>query len=287
MNLLVHQGALGDWVLTFPILRGLAKLGPTRAVTAGSKAQLAARLIPGLEAIDIERPEFSALHVEGSVSPTLAEADGIVVSFVSDGQDAWAGNARRLATRARLAFLSTRPPHAWTGHVCEWHAAQLRAQGVSLPDVVVPPRAKVGPIVIHPGSGSDAKCWPLDRFEALIDRLLAAGHRVRPLLGEVELDCWPAATRDRWLSRLDARAITSLDGLCDELKFASLLIGNDSGPTHLAAQMGLPTIALFGPTSPRIWAPRGPAVAVLAPPEPRPMDWLPVDRVLEFIPPAR
>ena len=41
-------------------------------------------------------------------------------------------------------------------------------------------------------------------------------------------------------------------------------LGNDSGPTHLAAALGLPTIALFGPTNPHIWSPRGPNVFIIS-----------------------
>jgi heptosyltransferase-3 len=40
-------------------------------------------------------------------------------------------------------------------------------------------------------------------------------------------------------------------------------LGNDSGPTHLAAALGLPTLALFGPTNPQIWSPRGPQVHII------------------------
>ena len=39
-----------------------------------------------------------------------------------------------------------------------------------------------------------------------------------------------------------------------------LYIGNDSGITHLAAAVGTPVLALFGPTDPEVWAPRGPHV---------------------------
>jgi ADP-heptose:LPS heptosyltransferase len=44
---------------------------------------------------------------------------------------------------------------------------------------------------------------------------------------------------------------------------ARLYIGNDSGPTHIAAAVGTPVVALFGPTDPHLWAPRGPHVRVL------------------------
>ncbi len=44
---------------------------------------------------------------------------------------------------------------------------------------------------------------------------------------------------------------------------ASHYIGNDSGITHLAAALGTPTLALFGPTDPAQWAPRGPHVRIL------------------------
>jgi ADP-heptose:LPS heptosyltransferase len=50
------------------------------------------------------------------------------------------------------------------------------------------------------------------------------------------------------------------------LATARVYIGNDSGITHLTAAVGTPVVALFGPTDPRVWAPRGPAVQVIARP---------------------
>ncbi len=48
------------------------------------------------------------------------------------------------------------------------------------------------------------------------------------------------------------------------LRHAGLFVGNDSGLSHLAAVVGAPTLVLFGPTDPRLWAPIGPRVTVLA-----------------------
>jgi ADP-heptose:LPS heptosyltransferase len=47
------------------------------------------------------------------------------------------------------------------------------------------------------------------------------------------------------------------------LEGALLYLGHDSGITHLAAAVGAPTVAVFGPTDPRVWRPRGPRVRVL------------------------
>ena len=62
-----------------------------------------------------------------------------------------------------------------------------------------------------------------------------------------------------------------------ELTQARLFIGNDSGPSHLAGIMGLPTVALFGPTDPAIWKPLGPKVQVI---RGEPIDQISVEQVL-------
>ncbi|HSW50494.1 MAG TPA: glycosyltransferase family 9 protein, partial [Bryobacteraceae bacterium] len=59
-------------------------------------------------------------------------------------------------------------------------------------------------------------------------------------------------------------AIDDLHELACRLAQARLYIGNDSGITHLAAASGVPVLALFGPTDPAVWAPRGPNVRVIA-----------------------
>ncbi len=50
------------------------------------------------------------------------------------------------------------------------------------------------------------------------------------------------------------------------LKEGDLLVGNDSGPVHLGGVMGIPTIAIFGPTNPRVWAPPWKNVKVISRP---------------------
>jgi ADP-heptose:LPS heptosyltransferase len=104
--------------------------------------------------------------------------------------------------------------------------------------------------VIHPFSGSARKNWPLEKFRQLAHGLernmhvhWCAGPDDPPLPGAVRID--DLYELARWLAR------------------ARLYIGNDSCITHLAAAAGTPVLALFGPTDPARWAPRGPNVRVL------------------------
>jgi ADP-heptose:LPS heptosyltransferase len=60
------------------------------------------------------------------------------------------------------------------------------------------------------------------------------------------------------------------------IRSARVYVGNDSGITHLAAAAGAPVVAIFGPTDPAVWAPRGDRVRVIA----GTLDEIPVERVL-------
>ena len=288
MTLLFHQAALGDFVLTLPLVRSLAAAGPVTVVAPWSRGRLAAALVEGVEAMDIEMFEFTRMHAVGgprALSPAVRElfdAATRIVSFVSDGGDAWAANVARLAPRAELICLPTRPPERWRGHVADWHTAELTRRGVVLEPVAVPASRNLGgPIVAHPGSGGIAKCWPAERYEAVLDALQKDGRLVKAVYGEAEAERWPAARLARWRDRYGAVGCATLEALLEQLHPAAAYLGNDAGPTHLAAQLGLPTVALFGPTDPRVWAPRGPAVTVLAPPTPTAMTWLSVPTVIE------
>lgn len=117
-------------------------------------------------------------------------------------------------------------------------------------------------IAIHPFSGSTHKNWPLDRFREVASRLAVPVHFCvgpeQTLGGAVEY--------------------ANLCDLAAWIRGARLYIGNDSGITHLAAATGVPTVALFGYSNPRIWAPRGPHVRIV---EARAMLDIDVDVVLD------
>jgi ADP-heptose:LPS heptosyltransferase len=97
--------------------------------------------------------------------------------------------------------------------------------------------------VIHPFSGSPKKNWPLASFQAVAAEL-ACSLPVH----------WCAGPEE---PLQDAVRFPSLSELIPWLATAAVYIGNDSGSSHVAAACGVPTIAIFGPTDPRVWAPRG------------------------------
>ncbi|MBI4764437.1 MAG: glycosyltransferase family 9 protein [Deltaproteobacteria bacterium] len=118
---------------------------------------------------------------------------------------------------------------------------------------------------IHPGSGSPHKNWPLERFLETAE-ILRNGRQVQPifLLGPVEQErsLILNGTRARGWPVIKEIGLPLLAGV---LSLCAGYLGNDSGVSHLAAAVGVPTVVLFGPTDPAFWGPRGSAVRVLSP----------------------
>lgn len=267
-------------MLIWPLLRALPACG---FVASSGKSRLAAKYL-NVTPIDIDAPDLGRLHAPDAPPPSRLRlsAPDQIISFVSDGRDAWAENVRRLAPQARCVFVEPRPCHGIDHHVSAFHGHQLPAQGIDLAPIQPDRRTSPdGPVVIHPGSGGVDKCWPVERFERLIEHFNAIGRPVTVLLGEAEAERWSGETLDRWQRLHPVAWPRDLVALGDAIAGASVYIGNDSGPTHLAAQLGVPTVGLFGPTDPRVWSPVGPVVRVLAPPTPCEMEWLDVETVAE------
>jgi ADP-heptose:LPS heptosyltransferase len=123
-------------------------------------------------------------------------------------------------------------------------------------------------IIFHPGSGSRKKVWPLDRFLDLLHYLQKRFRsRMAIVLGPAE-GSEVHKTFEEMEQEIGANAPIVVKGL-SLLQLASvmegcrLFIGNDSGISHMAAALEIPTIAIFGPTDPRVWSPRGEKVWVV------------------------
>jgi len=107
------------------------------------------------------------------------------------------------------------------------------------------------------GAWGVSKRWPLERFGALAVRLHAAGVRPVVVIGSGEEDLAAAVRKAAGLDIPIVGLPLDVAGLVGVLAHLSALVGNDSGPAHLAAMVGIPTVTLFGPTDPSRTAPLG------------------------------
>jgi len=274
--LIFHQAALGDFIMTWPLALGLGRvLAQSRLfyITGAQKGALAERALR-VESVDVE----NGWHQLFSAEPNLPEpAERLlrggqwIINFVAGENDTWLKNVREIAPEAKIVSLQLKPPEDSNLHVTEFMLQQLATQPIAkaaLEQMLKSVAARGlgitgvpdGPVLIHPGSGSDAKCWPLDRFIELARSLQSRGRTVQFVLGEVELERWPADNVRTLKATADVSMPTSLVSLLETISKSLSFVGNDSGPGHLSAILGIPTISIFGPRVDTRWRPLGPNV---------------------------
>ena len=120
-------------------------------------------------------------------------------------------------------------------------------------------RAVPAPIaVIHAVAATPSKTWPADRFLSVAAHLHSAG--LEPVFIGAASDDLSAFARWRIVQGAPLEEIKNL------LAGASLFVGNDSGPAHMAAAFGVPQVVIFGESNPAIWGPwRTPSEILTAP----------------------
>jgi heptosyltransferase-2 len=134
-------------------------------------------------------------------------------------------------------------------------------------------------IGIHPGAGKRPNRWPAERF-GLVASALAGDEEDRIYVmagpGEEALKETIRTVTDRRVTILPPLSLRTAAAVIGELDF---FLCNDTGVMHIAAALGTPTLALFGPTDPEFWAPVSPNVEWLRAPDPN-MASLTVDEVM-------
>lgn len=273
---LFQRAALGDSVLLWPLLRTLAARFRVVLVTDRSKGLLAAREL-GIGAVDAEQPRLSAMWRGGA---TLEPIPGVarVVSLLESAEEptVWSTNARAVFAGAVLERITAPLDRklaielaARAGADPAWASigGAVRTEGgVTLVGGGSPVGGGHARIVLHVGAGARAKWWPLARWERLMRALSdSRGCLVRAIAGEVEAERFSDVERSMF-SAMGGAFLFDLLELADTIKSASLVVAADTGAAHLAGGLGVPTLALFGPTDPDRWAPIGPAVEIVRAP---------------------
>jgi heptosyltransferase III len=265
-TLVYHAGALGDFITALPAIavwrRERAPGGRLVLLGRPAHAALAAGVVD--EAWDAGAARFASLFA-GEVTAAAGSAlSGVESALVFAPVQAGIVEGLR---RAGVRDIKRQDPFPRERmHVVDHHLSLFDESALSAEDRV-PRVAVVGggapAIVLHPGSGSPTKNWPIDRFTSLAAALADTGP-IAWVVGPVEEESGVAA-------KIAAAAIPgamvwrdlSLADLAHRLSGARLFVGNDSGVAHLAAAVGCPVVALFGASDPVVWAPRGRAVVVV------------------------
>ncbi len=287
--LVLHQGAIGDFILTLSVIQAVSEYMGGANVTAVASAP-SARLAAGRSVIRRSfHPDQVGAHclfqadgpLDNRLLNLLGEAD-LVLSFLG-GHDERTHERLKANTSRPVISVDPRPTDETLRqrrHITRQWRDAIRQVGLDIPDPS-PPVIRLDDkhhgighkrgtpsrcrIVIHPGSGGWSKCWPLEHFLMLADSLQNA--EVSWMLGPAEVE------RDQQLVEVIHRRVadtgepvvieTDLLRAAESLGTTNLYIGNDSGMSHLTAALGVPTIVLFIATDPAVWAPRGEHVHVV------------------------
>lgn len=201
---------------------------------------------------------------------------GAILLFGKSGRKPLAENLKR-AGAEQVIFLPSFPPEGLKVHAADYLVDSLKAPGIEGENSFSPLRLpedalgfargflgnlglKEGErvLAIHPGSGSPAKNWSPENFARVADGM---SRRAKVLLISGPANDGVEEVR-RALKKADSFVVDNLPllQLAALLQTSTAYLGNDSGITHLAAALGIPTVAIFGPTDPAIWGPRGPEV---------------------------
>jgi heptosyltransferase-3 len=263
---IVRLRSLGDCVLTTPALAILRRHRPDLRISVVVE--------PAWRAVFEDSPDIDEI-LPPSLSALRRARPDLCVNFHGGRRSAWM--TRFSGARYRAGFghfrhqfaYNVRIPRAQeilhvdrTVHTAEHLASAMFYLGSPVTEI---PRArltapdKVSPsAVIHPVAATPGKTWRAAGFIEIARRLQAARTDVLFIGGRGD-----NLAPFREFPILSGAPLSDIKSL---LATASLFMGNDSGPAHMAAAFGVPSVVIFGPSNPAIWGPwRTPAEVVTAP----------------------
>jgi len=299
--LIIRPGAIGDTLLTLPVIQALrARYQATHITLVGNVAVLPLALASGIvEAVSdygqLQWSElFSSIGMHTPAMLSLFQQTDLVICWLRDSDGVVQRNLQQAGVK-HFIIATGRPPEGQRIHIIRylmetvglpidtidtidltrWHLPLKQQDGLL-------DECKQSMVAIHPGSGGAGKCWPVTAFAEVIERLWQRGYSVLLLAGPADSE------RINDLRQHLAPEQTMLTVLVDapllvvaqHLRQCQRYLGNDSGITHLAAMLGIPTVALFGPSDPTVWRPVGPNVEVIHVAE---LAQLPVEMVINVL----
>lgn len=289
--LIIRPGAIGDTLLSFPVLQALRSVaGPCHLSFVGNRALFSLAQACGVADVcfDYQEPCWSQLFLtspppssslRSPLRDVLDRCD-LAVAWIRDEEGIVSQNLTTWGV-SQVIVAPGRPMAGERIHVTTHLARTLEIPWIEteglirlqlmLPSIDIHSQFQTPPIALHCGSGGASKCWSVASFAQIVHRLWDLDQSVLLLAGP--------ADQERLSTLLTLigtppsphllRVLVNepLLNVASQIQHCQLYLGNDSGLTHLAALLGIPTLVLFGPTDPAIWQPCGPAVMILYEPD--------------------
>jgi heptosyltransferase III len=280
--LIIRPGAIGDALLSFPVLKALREHYVGAHIVLVSNAlvlPLAWSSSVAEQAFDFQDTRWSELFsttgIHSSFIRDLVEQADLAVCWLRDLDGIVEDNLKAAGVK-QVITAPGRPSEGERMHIVDYLAHTVGLHDVMSQSSTLSSLSNVSPtskvltnryVAIHPGSGSAQKCWPVSRFASVIQRLwernqpvlLLAGPADTELVADLLQRLSPSPSQELFKLLLHAPLLE----VAQHLLHCRCYLGNDSGITHLAAMLGIPTVAIFGPTDPVIWRPVGTSVKVI------------------------
>lgn len=274
--LVIRGGAIGDFVLTLPVLQALRRQFPGTHLEVLGYPHIASLALHGGLADAVRPIEARALAGFFADMGDLDDATGqyfagfhLIVSYLYDPDGFFAENVKA-CSKAQFIAGPHRPDEAKGVHATEVFLRPLERLAIFEADPV-PSLRIVGEapspaptLAVHPGSGSEKKNWsPPHWSKFLAHAMSATDWNVLLVGGEAEGSRVQALAEALPSSRVTVMQSQPLAEVAKRLRHCLGFVGHDSGITHLAAAVGLTGLALWADTSEAVWHPRSPAFRVL------------------------
>ena len=262
-SVVLSSGALGDSVLTLPLIRQLSVLGPVTVLTRDGYFPILRGMLPKLNLLSIDSAKAATLFntPDKCWEPIFKGAS--VYSFLKDEKGNLQENLRQLGmkTYRQLASRTKRRPHIVEQMF--YDAGLVSPLNLLQTSQLSHLRSGAGThFWIHPGSGSPSKNTKLERLREIYE----SDYRKLPILASFgEADHRLIDDFMKIFSNLKYDLImpeNTADLLSKIAAKAAVFLGNDSGPAHLSAALGIPTIVSYCCTDPAIWKPAGQDVII-------------------------
>ncbi len=255
--LIVRPGALGDTILTIPLLDTIQGVFPDAHLTFLGNRRYRDVLPHSLDVHTFDAPAWGWLFEgEGGSHTVSRPAFDLAYVILTHPDDVVRNLLRAGTTHVRHTAARPRAGIHMVAHLHESLGLAVPKRRPFLANLA--PCKKNDIIWVHPGSGGPSKCVPLGQMISLVSRIRErTGYTVGVTLGEEDAFLTEG---QEWQTFANAGGTIvfkdmPLKDLCREIGGARLFLGNDSGISHLAAGLGVPAAVFFVRTDPEVWGP--------------------------------